>query len=416
MIEFNASAYSAKGQSIARAETTWRSPMWDSLSTVEATLSLASRTQLNQIAIRSTRQLTPFLNAQVAVGTSLSRVGLPAFFQVMVRTQLSAQSVGQVTWDFGGTDPGVSSAYSRSFFDKLTSDEEEDFAQQSQEYAGRNPPQRPSFGYHGRVHLGARTGFSISAGATRVRNHFVWKTNVRCEPLRNLPANMMGVGLQWGAHVSRSFGDHNRFGVGFSIGIFDGMSWILRFERAGQKIVIPITLCAVFDPLGAIANIAALALLSYGAYRFLLKPKDDESVRERKQAREKEKAEKVVRDRERAETEQLLLRAMVERKRSEEENRKGLVIVNAQYGVFAESDNDEEHVVDVTVPLQALVEQSRLLVASSVPKARLDGFYDPAPGKPKKLRIVYRFKDALHSADIAEDDAIAVPMPAHRRS
>lgn len=64
-----------------------------------------------------------------------------------------------------------------------------------------------------------------------------------------------------------------------------------------------------------------------------------------------------------------LMRAQFERIRSEEEARRGLVIVMAKYGrIIASGDArtaemlDESEVIDVTVPVQCLVKDSKLIL------------------------------------------------------
>lgn len=64
-----------------------------------------------------------------------------------------------------------------------------------------------------------------------------------------------------------------------------------------------------------------------------------------------------------------LMKAQFERNRSEEESRRGLVIVQAKYGriIFSgeavTSDSlDQSEVIDVTIPLQCLVKDSKLIL------------------------------------------------------
>jgi DnaJ family protein C protein 11 len=38
------------------------------------------------------------------------------------------------------------------------------------------------------------------------------------------------------------------------------------------------------------------------------------------------------------------------------------------------------------------------------------GFYDPCPGEPKQLYVLYRFKDKLHSVTINDTDSMACPL------
>jgi len=48
--------------------------------------------------------------------------------------------------------------------------------------------------------------------------------------------------------------------------------------------------------------------------------------------------------------------------------------------------------IDVTVPLQNLVENSSLQLPKDITKSGLPGFYDPCPARDKKLKVcLFRF-------------------------
>lgn len=71
----------------------------------------------------------------------------------------------------------------------------------------------------------------------------------------------------------------------------------------------------------------------------------------------------------------------------------GLIIVNAWYGNLAKFGVDEPspYVIDVTIPLQYLVEDSQLHLHNTS-KSKLMGFYDPCIGEDKALHIRYLFR------------------------
>ena len=52
----------------------------------------------------------------------------------------------------------------------------------------------------------------------------------------------------------------------------------------------------------------------------------------------------------------------------------------------------DDKVVDVVVPLQCQVKDSKLILQNTS-KSSLPGFYDPCVGEEKSLRIVYDFLD-----------------------
>lgn len=114
-----------------------------------------------------------------------------------------------------------------------------------------------------------------------------------------------------------------------------------------------------------------------------------------------------------------LMRETATRIATEEEQKSGLVIIDAKYGQMAnDSPGSElyplpgEDLIDVTVPLQALVCDSQLRIYSN--KEQLPGFFDPCPGQAKMLRVLYRFHDQLHLCTVSEDRPLNIPMRNHR--
>ena len=79
-------------------------------------------------------------------------------------------------------------------------------------------------------------------------------------------------------------------------------------------------------------------------------------------------------------------------KREAEEKKKGLVIVNGAYGQLQDNTGplttlNGDATIDVTIPLQCMVEDSTLIIPAGESKSWLAGFYDPCIGDPKQLRV-----------------------------
>jgi len=120
-----------------------------------------------------------------------------------------------------------------------------------------------------------------------------------------------------------------------------------------------------------------------------------------------------------------LILSTVTRKRDQEENKSGLMIVEARYGNLAkqeaeeaktfvqDGDNVYPYVIDVTIPVQYFVEESQLHL-SSTPKSNLLGFYDPCIGELKRLYIRYLFKDKLHEAVFDDSEPLSLPHASHQ--
>lgn len=110
-----------------------------------------------------------------------------------------------------------------------------------------------------------------------------------------------------------------------------------------------------------------------------------------------------------------------ESKLATERAKDGLIILQANYGLASaftdrgiRYPDEDEHggpmVIDVTVPLQVLVQDSRVTIPGGRGKFDLLGFYDPCIGEAKKLRIRYMFKDVLHEVTVGDKDMVRIPM------
>uniref|UniRef100_A0AAY4ECB3 DnaJ homolog subfamily C member 11 n=1 Tax=Denticeps clupeoides TaxID=299321 RepID=A0AAY4ECB3_9TELE len=140
-----------------------------------------------------------------------------------------------------------------------------------------------------------------------------------------------------------------------------------------------------------------------------LKIKDLEKQRESSasdMARKKQEAESAV----------LLMQESVRRIIEAEESRMGLIILNAWYGKFVTDSsrkNERARVIDVTVPLQCLVKDSKLMLTEAS-KAGLPGFYDPCVGEEKSLKILYQFRGVMHQVLSGDTEPLRIPKQSHR--
>ncbi len=115
-------------------------------------------------------------------------------------------------------------------------------------------------------------------------------------------------------------------------------------------------------------------------------------------------------------TEQVLQRRKVE------EDKKGLVIIEALYGKLPPSSNtklflnvtrNEQEFIDVTVVVQSLVQKSQLYISGGHSKSTMIGFWDPCFNERKKLRIVYSFHGRIHEVEVDDVGVLAAPLRAH---
>uniref|UniRef100_A0A8C9VRD5 DnaJ (Hsp40) homolog, subfamily C, member 11a n=1 Tax=Scleropages formosus TaxID=113540 RepID=A0A8C9VRD5_SCLFO len=124
----------------------------------------------------------------------------------------------------------------------------------------------------------------------------------------------------------------------------------------------------------------------------------------------------IARKKQEAEAAVLLMQESVRRIVEAEESRMGLIILNAWYGKFV-TDNSRKHerakVIDVTVPLQCLVKDSKLILTEAT-KSGLPGFYDPCVGEEKSLKVLYQFRGVMHQVLSGDTEALRIPKQSHR--
>ena len=136
------------------------------------------------------------------------------------------------------------------------------------------------------------------------------------------------------------------------------------------------------------------------------------AFREQKK-RETEAREKQTERRREAMNAQEVLQSLVEQIK-EKEGSRGLIILEGRYGQLSPSSSSTAHensikVIDVTVPLQALVKDSNLRIGTTVSKSNLTGFYDPCIGEEKSLFIKYSFGSQIHTVLYKDTDPIVLP-------
>jgi len=108
-----------------------------------------------------------------------------------------------------------------------------------------------------------------------------------------------------------------------------------------------------------------------------------------------------------------LLKDTARRSKQVETSKEGLVIIEATYGSVEKDDGAKDLTLDVAIPLQAIIRNSQLYVASGQCKSGIQGFSDPAPFARKELHVRYLFRNRIHYAEISDDSPVVLPLAEH---
>ncbi|KAJ8736953.1 hypothetical protein PYW07_000224 [Mythimna separata] len=216
------------------------------------------------------------------------------------------------------------------------------------------------------------------------------------------------------------------------LGVPSGVMLKLKWTCSSQTIVVPIHLCEEVMP-SPVFYATVVPLISWLVLKKIIL---DPIARERQ---ERDRQRSMEANYERLQEMQRQARATIElmretysRIRSDEEKKKGLVILRALYGKLPlnssnhevgaeptgdgnspETPNAFSEVIDVTIPIQCLVKDSRLELLEAS-KSELPGFYDPCVGEDKHLTIQYMFHNNLHCCTVPDSHALVLPRNNHR--
>jgi len=187
---------------------------------------------------------------------------------------------------------------------------------------------------------------------------------------------------------SQSISKFTTFSTGIQHETYKGLSWILRWEKGKDVVfIVPIYLSSILYPknnttfgseLYYHCSVIYFGFLSYvidSIIKDVIQRKiigrDDSDIN--KSTQQKEEEERMIsgisgKGKKDAELQMKLMKRKSNLNKVTEEKKSGLVIVKATYGVADEC-------IDVTVPLQFWVMDSKLILTSH-PKSRMLGFYD----------------------------------------
>eukprot|EP00252_Welwitschia_mirabilis_P022430 TRINITY_DN6065_c0_g1_i1.p1 TRINITY_DN6065_c0_g1~~TRINITY_DN6065_c0_g1_i1.p1 ORF type:complete len:541 (-),score=142.90 TRINITY_DN6065_c0_g1_i1:625-2247(-) len=227
--------------------------------------------------------------------------------------------------------------------------------------------------------------------------------------------------LEFEVGGGRRISEYSTLRMFCTIGI-QGIFWRFEFNRAGQKLIIPVLLSKALDPLFATSALLIPSSLYAFAKTYVVKPYYQRRERRKTLERRKIALSQVIAARERAMKAQSLLQNVAERKKSKQAEKGGLIINEAVYGnLKGQKSSAMEHIdeselqlpppfLDVTIPLTFLVDDSgHLKLHEGIKKSGIMGFCDPCPGEPKQLKVSYTFRG--HTYEVVVDDLSELEIP-----
>lgn len=230
----------------------------------------------------------------------------------------------------------------------------------------------------------------------------------------SLKAGFFGTVVEYGAE--RKISRHSVLGAAVSIGVPQGVSLKVKLNRASQTYFFPVHLTDQLLPSAVFYATVGPLVVYFAMHRLIIKPylraqKEKELEKQREST-----ATDILQKKQEAEAAVRLMQESVRRIIEAEESRMGLIIVNAWYGKFVNDKSrksEKVKVIDVTVPLQCLVKDSKLILTEAS-KAGLPGFYDPCVGEEKNLKVLYQFRGVLHQVMALDSEALRIPKQSHR--
>ncbi|KAG0300187.1 hypothetical protein BGZ98_009376 [Dissophora globulifera] len=257
----------------------------------------------------------------------------------------------------------------------------------------------------------SRESYQVELQAGVMQSHFLADRTWRLDESTRIRvggrvSSLAGISASIGG--DRKITQYTKLGLAIEIALSGGVAFNVKLMRLGQSVTIPILLSSDFDSKfalwTAVAPICAIAVLDLG----YIKPKRRRERVEKLQELRRVHAEFIANQKKEAEESVSLLRESTARKTRQEQEKDGLVIVEAVYGNLA-----TDLIADVTIALQALVNNSQLVMPGGHSKIHILGFYDPCLGEKKQLKIRYEFQKRIHQVVVADLDHVVLPVQSH---
>ncbi|KAM3878202.1 dnaJ homolog subfamily C member 11 [Diretmus argenteus] len=218
-----------------------------------------------------------------------------------------------------------------------------------------------------------------------------------------------GTVVEYGAE--RKISQHSVLSATVSIGVPQGVTLKIRLARASQTYLFPVHLTDQLLPSAVFYATVGPLLVYMVVHRLIVIPYTQAQKKQELELQRKSSATDIAKKKQEAESAVLLMQESVRRIVEAEESKMGLIILNAWYGKFVTDTSQKQEraqVIDVTVPLQCLIKDSKLILAEAS-KAGLPGFYDPCVGEEKSLKLLYQFRGVMHQVLSADTEPLRIP-------
>lgn len=194
----------------------------------------------------------------------------------------------------------------------------------------------------------------------------------------------LGLNLDFGWHIRaiRQVGEFTRMGLGVGVQGPRGLVMTVYWNRLGQRIQLPVAICPAEVVNAEAATVAVVfPWLAYCALEFgFIRPRERKKRRLMMYRRHKQLKKQIPRKK--AESLQAieLMTPQVQHRQAREEKHAGLVINKAEYGYIPSEKRKnrdgvaESQVIDVTVPVAAMVDQGQLVIPKRMTKVGCSSF------------------------------------------
>jgi len=225
-----------------------------------------------------------------------------------------------------------------------------------------------------------------------------------------------GVNFDYG--VTHQIAELTTVGAVVSLNPNTGVYMKLKLSRAFMNFCIKVKV-SNFVGLSAVLYAMSIPLALYGCIKAVaLAPQVQQGWMDDKVENKAEKSKEVAEKKARAESAIELMQESYERILTMEQARHGLVIKEAWYGKLFDQcqpgdDQVDLKVIDVHIPLQCLVVDSKLILHEKS-KVEIQGFYDPCIGEKKFLRVRYEFRGMPHEVTVESSEPLIIPRASHK--